>query len=201
MIRSRFDSFCGFGFDSFLLTRSTRDPLASDRSVATRGRYPQTRTANSIWTLASGTAGVIAAPDYNYISLTPPSSPESIAKAYSYKEGDGGATPLINEGLAVLFQAMDIIEKENYPPDTGVAKIEHAKPEVVPLKRARHYQITYLPDRPLLTKIKMSAIKPRRRPCCRWCHLPMQGRRHQLCKVLAQKNAKRMGEFVDTSFP
>ena len=38
---------------------------------------------------------------------------------------------------------MDIIEKESYPLDTGVAKIEHAKPEVVHLKRG----ITYLPGR------------------------------------------------------
>ena len=52
----------------------------------------------------------------------------------------GGPPPLINEGLAVLFQAMDIIEKENYPPDTGVAKIEHAKPEVVHLKRGITYR-------------------------------------------------------------
>ena len=105
----------------------------------------------------------------------------------------------INEGLAALFQAVDIVGKEARGPDTDVVKTKHAKPEVIPPKTRITYRAVHEPDRPLVTRIKISAIKPRRKPCWKWCHLPMQGRRHQLCKVLSQKNAKRMGEFVDTS--
>ena len=81
----------------------------------------------------------MAAPSYGYVSLTPPSSPESLAKAYSYITMEEPPHP-INEGLAALFLAVDIVDKENRRPDAGVARIEHAKPEVVHPKRGINYR-------------------------------------------------------------